>query len=69
MTVEQFSTLISVLPEIESALAAKGESLPRPDYSERKDEEEKVRNTDEEDDKVKDDVEGKKNFEETSDEG
>ncbi|KAL2221440.1 putative RNA polymerase II transcriptional coactivator [Thermoascus aurantiacus ATCC 26904] len=33
MPVDQFATLVSLLPEIESALSKKGESLPRPDYS------------------------------------
>ena len=30
---EQFAKLIALLPQIEDALGAKGESLPRPAYS------------------------------------
>ncbi|KAL2005270.1 hypothetical protein VTN00DRAFT_2480 [Thermoascus crustaceus] len=33
LPVDQFATLVKVLPEIEAALSQKGESLPRPDYS------------------------------------
>ncbi len=29
----QYSTFITLLPSIEAALVAKGESVPRPDYS------------------------------------
>ena len=32
MTVEQHSALITLLPQIETLLSAKGESVPRPDY-------------------------------------
>jgi hypothetical protein len=33
MPVDQFSALISILPEIEEALKQNGEALPRPVYS------------------------------------
>lgn len=33
MPVDQFSSLVSLLPEIETTLQQSGESLPRPDYS------------------------------------
>ena len=33
LPVAQYSTLITLLPEIEAALVAAGESVPRPDYS------------------------------------
>ena len=32
MTVEQYSALINLMPQIEAMLSAKGESVPRPDY-------------------------------------
>ena len=32
MTVEQYSALIAVMPEIESLLGQKGESVPRPNF-------------------------------------
>ena len=72
LPLDQFNTLITLLPEIETALASKGQSISRPDYSnagasassaaamdedENEDEVEKVQKT-----------MGKKNFEETSDE-
>ncbi|KAI5194888.1 PC4-domain-containing protein [Aureobasidium subglaciale] len=33
MTIEQFSALLEVLPEVEEALKEKGQELPRPNYS------------------------------------
>ena len=33
MSLEQYSALVSILPQIEEALVAKGEKVPRPDYS------------------------------------
>lgn len=33
MSVEQFTALINILPDIEQALSEKGVSVPRPDYS------------------------------------
>lgn len=33
MSVEQFTALINLLPDIERALGEKGVSVPRPDYS------------------------------------
>ncbi|KEF62795.1 MFS transporter, SHS family, lactate transporter [Exophiala aquamarina CBS 119918] len=32
MTVEQYSALINIMPQIESALKQKGETIPRPNY-------------------------------------
>lgn len=32
MTLEQFSTLVTILPQIETALNKKGEKVPRPEY-------------------------------------
>lgn len=65
LPIEQFNALIKVIPDIETALAEKGQSIQRPDYSgagasAALDEEE------EEDDEVVE-KKGKKNFEETSD--
>lgn len=79
---EQFNSLVSALPHIETVLAEKGETIPRPEYdaseeaatekAEAEDEgEEHAEDSDEEDEE---DEEGismkrqKKNFEETSDE-
>ena len=67
LPIEQFNTLIKLLPQIETALAEKGESIERPDYggvgaSAAVDEED----DEEEDEEVE--KKGKKNFEETSDE-
>lgn len=33
MPVDQFASLITLLPEIENALKQHGQSLPRPDYA------------------------------------
>lgn len=33
MPVDQFATIVSILPEIEQALKENGETLPRPVYS------------------------------------
>lgn len=33
MTLEQYSALINVMPQIESALKQKGGKIPRPNYS------------------------------------
>ncbi|CAF9935954.1 hypothetical protein IMSHALPRED_010406 [Imshaugia aleurites] len=72
LPIEQFNTLIKLLPHIETVLAEKGQSVERPDYSgvgvsaaveeEEEEEEEKGEEGDEEAEKK-----GKKNFEETSD--
>ena len=69
LPIDQFNILIKLLPNIETALAGKGQSIERPDYSgagaaaavdeEGEDEEE------EEEEEVE--TRGKKNFEETSD--
>ncbi|KAL9100518.1 MAG: hypothetical protein Q9187_009354, partial [Circinaria calcarea] len=67
----QFSTLITLLPQIESALAAKGESIPRPDYGEKAEDGNAVEaDGEEEREEEEDDDEGsgKKNFEATSEE-
>ncbi|KAL8711668.1 MAG: hypothetical protein Q9225_007086 [Loekoesia sp. 1 TL-2023] len=61
----QYSTLLTLLPEIEVALAAKGEKVPRPDYSGEKAAVEADAGDDGEGGAKK---EGKQNFEATSDE-
>jgi hypothetical protein len=33
MTVEQYSALVEIMPQIESALEKKGEKIPRPSYA------------------------------------
>jgi hypothetical protein len=32
MTMEQFSAVVALLPQLEEAVAEKGERIPRPDY-------------------------------------
>ncbi|KAM0800713.1 transcriptional Coactivator p15-domain-containing protein [Usnea florida] len=66
LPIEQFNTLIKVLPEIEVALAKKNQSVSRPDYS-GAGASAAVEDDEEEDDEEME-REGKKNFEETSDE-
>ena len=82
LPLDQFNTLITLLPEIETALAAKGQSISRPDYSdlaamEEDADEDGGDEGDEEGDEEMDMEKGKektgkkggkKNFEETSDE-
>ncbi|KAL9576610.1 MAG: hypothetical protein Q9212_006958 [Teloschistes hypoglaucus] len=74
LPIAQYSTLLTLLPEIEAALSAKGETVPRPDFATLKDS--KAKDTDQQDEK---DSKGKKesrkpasakkrNFEATSDE-
>lgn len=78
---EQFNNLVSALPHIETVLAQKGETIPRPEYgaaaakkpeAEKDEEEEEAEDTgdeeDEEEEQDKPTKKGKKNFEETSDE-
>ena len=67
LPIEQFNTLIKLLPNIETVLAGKGQSIERPDYSgagaaAAVEEKEEEAEEDEEMEKT-----GKKNFEETSD--
>lgn len=33
MSIEQYSALVDIMPQIEETLARKGEKVPRPDYS------------------------------------
>ncbi|KAL8934169.1 MAG: hypothetical protein Q9211_005373 [Gyalolechia sp. 1 TL-2023] len=68
LSLAQYSTLLTLLPEIETALVKKGEKVPRPDYSGAKAVGDDVRDVsgggdDEEEEKVR-----KKNFEATSEE-
>ncbi|KAI4099198.1 MAG: hypothetical protein L6R37_006081 [Teloschistes peruensis] len=74
LPIAQYSTLLTLLPDIEAALTAKGETVPRPDFTTLKDS--TAKDTDQQDDK---DSKGKKenrksastkkkNFEATSDE-
>lgn len=80
---EQFNNLVSALPHIETVLANKGESIPRPEYGAaaarkpeaNEDEEGEAEESDAEEKEEEEDGEqgkplkkGKKNFEETSDE-
>lgn len=79
---EQFNNLVSALPYIETVLAAKGVTIPRPEYgaaaakkpeAEKDEEEEEAEDTgdqedEEEEEQGKSTKKGKKNFEETSDE-
>lgn len=81
---EQFNSLVSALPHIETVLAEKGESIPRPEYGAviakkpeaNEDEEEEAEESDAEEEEEKEEdgehgkslKKGKKNFEETSDE-
>ncbi|KAL8767032.1 MAG: hypothetical protein Q9209_006326 [Squamulea sp. 1 TL-2023] len=69
----QYSTLITLLPEIEAALYAKGESVPRPDYSRAKSPDNAKQDNDEGEgeegqEEANGDAEKKKNFEATSEE-
>ncbi len=63
MPVSQLATFISLLPRIEEVLQSKGETIPRPDF----DGAQATRQTSG-DDSTNDRKEGKRNFEETSDE-
>lgn len=81
---EQFNNLVSALPHIETVLAVKGETIPRPEYGaaaakkpeaedEDEDEEEAKDTGDEDEEEEEQEERGKftkekKNFEETSDE-
>ena len=63
---DQFNTLVTLLPQIEKALADKGERIGRPDYSG-----EPMAAADEDDgdeEEQEPEAKAKKNFEETSDE-
>ena len=64
MSLEQYSALINVLPQIEEALKKKGEKVPRPNYS--------ISSSGEDDDNDQDEDEElqdkKANIEATSDE-
>lgn len=65
MTVEQFSAVVSVLPQLENALADRDEHLPRPNYEGKPPPALDGVDDDEDDDDVED---KKPNFEATSDE-
>ncbi|KAL9133076.1 MAG: hypothetical protein Q9175_005753, partial [Cornicularia normoerica] len=65
LPIEQFNTLIKLLPHIETVLAEKGQSIERPDYSGAGASAAVDEDDDEEDEEVE--KKGKKNFEETSD--
>ncbi|KAL8710872.1 MAG: hypothetical protein Q9220_004676 [cf. Caloplaca sp. 1 TL-2023] len=66
LPIAQYSTLITLLPEIEAALSAAGESIPRPSYSAPSAVKATSTMDEEKDD---DDGQKKENFEATSDEG
>ncbi|KAL8687201.1 MAG: hypothetical protein Q9224_005219 [Gallowayella concinna] len=66
----QYSTLLTLLPSIEAALAAKGESVPRPQYESVKEalEGDSDGEAADEGDEVENNGNMKKNFEATSEE-
>lgn len=68
LTMEQFNTLVTLLPQIETALAEKGEDIVRPDYSGEKAAPVAADSEDEDDGGGGGSGGGKKNFEETSEE-
>ncbi|KAL8927905.1 MAG: hypothetical protein Q9172_001131 [Xanthocarpia lactea] len=74
LPIAQYSTLLTLLPEIEAALVAKGETVPRPDYSTARSSPNPQNGNDEVDDQDEGEGEAdrddgkKKNFEATSDE-
>lgn len=65
MPIAQFSTLISLLPHIETVLREKGEALPRPAYEAA---EPVAMDQESEPEAASSKKEGKRNFEETSEE-
>lgn len=71
LTIQQFNALVALLPHIETVLADKGESITRPEYSAESGTgagKEIAVAEGNEDEFVADAGEGKRNFEETSDE-
>ena len=62
MPLNQFSSMFSLLPQVEAVMREKGESLPRPDYSGCEKAEVAGQSPDSDVDS------GKRNFEETSEE-
>ena len=70
MPVAQFGALVALLPHIESVLKSKGEVLPRPEYDKVDTGDGGGEGEDEEEEEAaeEDGVEGKKNFEATSEE-
>ena len=67
LPLDQFNTLITLLPQIETALASKGQSISRPDYSNADASAAAMDEDEDEVDKAQKTM-AKKNFEETSDE-
>jgi len=65
LPMDQFNTIINLLPHIETALASKGESIERPDYSGAG----ASAAVDADEAMEEREAEAKKNFEQTSDEG
>lgn len=70
LTVPQYNALVALLPQIETALIAKGESVVRPDYAGAKNKQAETaeEETDGEGGGDEEKTEGKKNFEATSEE-
>ena len=68
MPLAQFSTLVALLPHIETVLKGKGEVLPRPEYDAEPVKEESEEESAEDDKKLRKKDVKRKNFEETSDE-
>jgi hypothetical protein len=62
MSLEQYSALIGILPQIENALKMRGEDVPRPKYGEQQTLDTQIDNSDDEDQSKK------ANIEATSDE-
>lgn len=65
MSIEQYSALINILPQIEDALKQKGEKIPRPNYGRQQTVDSDQVDQDDGDDEIQD---KKANIEATSDE-
>ena len=69
MSLEQYSTFVELLPQIEKVLKGKGETVPRPQYTKGGGAAVKKENDEDDEEMDADDMKGgKSNFEATSDE-
>ena len=69
LPIEQFNTLVKLIPHIEAALSEKGEKIARPDYSGAARSLAATADADDDDEEEQEpEAKAKKNFEETSDE-
>lgn len=70
MPLEQYSSLVSVMPQIETALQAEGQEVPRPEYSEigQVAKEESMKDEDGSEEAEGEQQDGKANYEATSEE-